>query len=135
MKNKSFVFIMLISIVFLFSCKQEPAQMLIGTWKLSKIESSAPMDNVAKQMFAEANKELIEKSTYTFSPEKLILQFDNEKTEATWQLSEDGKTLQVSLSDGKMFSYSISEISDKKIVWSEKFDDGYVVTTTLEKTE
>jgi hypothetical protein len=133
-KTITFSFVLLVFAV-LMSCKQEPAQMILGTWKLTNIDNSTPMNEIEKQMFKETNDELIAKEKYTFEADKLILTFDNADTPAAWTLGEDGKTLKITMSDGKEFNYDIVEFSESKLVWAEKIDEKFIITTSLEKVK
>ncbi len=119
--------------VIFASCGQKPEQMILGTWKLTSIENSTPMNDVEKQMIKETNNELIAKEKYTFSADKLILSFDNIDTQAAWTLSEDGKVLKITMNEGKEYQYDIVEINDTKLVWAEKTDENFTITTSLEK--
>ncbi|GEM_PF-2442976 len=119
--------------VIFASCGQKTEQMILGTWKLTSIENSTPMNDVEKQMIKETNNELIAKEKYTFSADKLILSFDNIETQAAWTLSEDGKVLKITMNEGKEYQYDIVEINDTKLVWAEKTDENFTITTSLEK--
>ena len=133
-KNIAFALVLIAFGVFT-SCKQDPAKMILGTWKLTNVESSAVMNDIEKQMFKETNDDIVAKEKYTFSAEKLILSYDKTDTEATWQLSPDAKTLKITMSDGKEFTYDIIEFTESKLVWSEKTEEKYSITTSLEKVQ
>jgi hypothetical protein len=131
-KNIAFIFV-LTALGILMSCKQDPAQMILGTWKLSNIESTAAMNNIEKQMFKETNADLLTKEKYIFAADKLTLTYDKTDTKAAWQLGADGKTLKITMPDDKEFNYKIVELSQSKLVWSEDVDGKYTITTSLTK--
>jgi len=133
MKKINSLLIIVLIVSMLYSCSNNPQEMIIGSWKIKSIESSAKMNDVEKQMFTEANEDLTANESYEFSASKLIVKYGEIKNDATWELSEDGKNLSFVLADGKDYIYQIVEMSSNKMVWKTNIDNSYDITTTLEK--
>jgi hypothetical protein len=130
MKKFAIISLVISVLLVLNACKKTPQEMVIGKWKIDKIENSEKMGDAEIEMFNRINKDKIDNEIFDFSIEKLSIKYPQEAV-CQWDLSEDGKTLTVYYPEDGEHKYEIISMDKNQIVWKEDFEDFYHTTTLI----
>ena len=116
-------------------------ELIAKKWKLEKMEMPgqdsliAQMDTTQRNMYNAMMKQMIEKSSFTFTKEgKFTIDMGFAKSEGTFKISDDGKSLLTkgnNSKDAKEETMTIVILSNDKFVSAQKDPSGKLVTMTL----
>ena len=135
MKKIFISLLVLVSIVLISSCSKSPAENMVGEWKITDIKTTSEIPDDQLDAYNEALEEIKESSKMIYNSdgtyEKTISEIT---TTGTWEISENGKTLNETSEEETQESVEILELSDKKLVTVSVLDD-IKNTMTFEKVK
>jgi hypothetical protein len=116
-------FIIVIAIAFA-SCSKTPAEMIVGEWKITDIQSSEEISEDLKETYNETLEEMKASSKMVI---KVDGTFENSISETSsagkWVLSEDAKTLTMTYDSGDEEVSTVEELTDTKLVTSIEINE------------
>ncbi len=135
MKKIFISLLVLVSIVLISSCSKSPAENMVGEWKITDIKTTSEIPDDQLDAYNEALEEIKESSKMIYNSdgtyEKTISEIT---TTGTWEISENGKTLNETSEEETQESVEILELSDNKLVTVSELDDTKN-TMTFEKVK
>ena len=124
MKKIFFSLLVFVAVLLISSCSKSPSENLVGEWKITDIQTTSEIPDDQLDAYNEALEEIKESSRMIYNSdgtyEKTISEIT---TTGTWEISENGKTLNETSEEETKESVQILELSDKKLVTVSKLDD------------
>lgn len=136
MKKISLTAVALLIIFAFVSCEKAPEEQIIGTWKVSGIESTANMNEEEAVLFEDVIEEQKRMLSYTFEQDRMLMTYDDQEFEWNWLLTQAGDSLKLNISnEDRQLEYFVKELNKDKMVWVESVFDEYFVSTSLQKAD
>lgn len=134
MKNLKVKSAILVIALFLGSCAKNPAEMIIGEWKITDIETTAEITEDQLDTYNEYIENIKATTSLTLNIDNTcIKKEDGEETTGKWKMSDDAKTLTLTYEGGSDEVSNIIELTDTKLSISLEVNDSKN-TITYEKT-
>ncbi len=129
-------------VISIVSCGNKNVELISKKWKIESMNIAgqdselAHMDSMRRAMYESMMTQMKEKSSFSFSKDgKFTVDMGFAKSDGTFKISEDGKTLTTTeMKDGKPGkeeSITIGELTADKFVMVQKDPSGKDVTVTL----
>lgn len=136
MKKISILISLFFAFMLLNSCVKKPEEQILGTWKITSVESTANMTEADIELFKSSIEEQKQMLSYTFSESSMMMTYGDEETEWMWAIESNGDSLNLLINTEERSSkFLINELTQDELVWEENVYDEYIVTTTLSKVE